>query len=273
MTAPAHRKYVLGDEDAELIRLGFQHRAWSKITSALWERAGMSRGMRVLDVGAGPGFATVDLAYIVGAEGRVTAIDESQRMLDHAQARAEAERLHNVATLRADAQTLDLPEGSADAAFSRWMLCFIPDPEAVVARVSSALRSGGAFAVQDYFNYASLSLAPRGPALERVVQAVKESWTSHGGDLDVAGKIPGWMRKHGLDVREITPHLRVARPGDLLWQWPGTFFGIFVPKLVEQGLLSKREREAFDQEWAERSADPDSFFCTPPVFDIVGVKR
>lgn len=273
MTAPAHRKYVLGDEDAELHRLGFQHRLWVEITAALWRRAGILRGMHVLDVGAGPGFATIDLAYLVGPEGSVTAIDESERMLAHTRARAEAERFPNVTTIQADAQALDLPPESADAAFSRWVLCFVPDPEAVIAGVARALRPGGVFAVQDYFNYESLTLAPRGPALERVVKAVAESWRSHGGDLDVAGKIPGMMRRQGIEVRDITPHGRVARPGTLLWQWPETFFGIFVPKLVEQGFLTRQEQEAFELEWAQRSVDPDSFFWTPPVYDIIGVKR
>src|SRR5262245_50101060 len=73
------KPYVLGTHDAELDRLGLQHRIWSEHAFALWERAGIRPGQRVLDVGCGPGYATVDLARLLGPASRIVAIDESQR--------------------------------------------------------------------------------------------------------------------------------------------------------------------------------------------------
>src|SRR5262247_3920166 len=49
------REYVLGTDDGELQRLGFQLRVWSAPAFALWERAGVHVGASVLDVGCGPG--------------------------------------------------------------------------------------------------------------------------------------------------------------------------------------------------------------------------
>src|SRR6266581_9426461 len=59
------RDYVLGTHDEELARLGLQHRVWLPVVLDCWHRAGVTVGKRVLDVGAGPGYATVDLAEIV----------------------------------------------------------------------------------------------------------------------------------------------------------------------------------------------------------------
>jgi len=53
-------EYVLGTHDAEIERLGVQHRLWRHRTLDCWRRAGIKRGAAVLDVGAGPGFASID---------------------------------------------------------------------------------------------------------------------------------------------------------------------------------------------------------------------
>lgn len=273
MSANDAREYVLGTHDAELVRLGLQHQLWRAYTSALWERAGFQPGQTLVDVGCGPGYATFDLAQLVGDAGRVVAVDESQRFLDYLQGQCQARGVPNVETHQCDVQQLDLPAARADGAYARWVLCFVPRPEAVIAGVAKALRPGGVFAIQDYFGYASLTLAPRSPIMTRVVEAVSESWIRHGGDLDVAGKLPGFLLQHGFTVREIRPVVRVARPGSPLWQWPTTFFTTFVPRLVEMGLLTPADQRAFETEWVARSQDPATFFVTPPVFEILAVRN
>ena len=59
--------YILGTHDDEVARLGVQHRAWLPITRAAWKSAGIREGQVVFDVGCGPGYASLDLAQIVGA--------------------------------------------------------------------------------------------------------------------------------------------------------------------------------------------------------------
>lgn len=272
MATDGDRDYVLGTSDDEVVRLGFQHRAWAREAYDLWERAGFAPGQTLLDVGCGPGFATIDLAHIVGPSGRVIAIDESQKYIDILSARPWAHERQIIQASRGDVQRLDLPPSSVQGAFARWVLCFVADPEAVVAGVARALVRGGAFAIQDYFNYRALALAPRSAIMERVVLAVEASWRGRGGDPDVAGRLPALCARHGLAVREVRPHLRVARPGSLLWHWPTLFFRTYVPSLVEMGLLTRDDQGAFEREWAERSRDASTFFCTPPVFDLIAVK-
>ena len=79
MSIEAERDYVLGTHDEELTRLGIQHRVWRSVVLDCWHRAGVTVGSRVLDVGAGPGFATVDLAEIVGPTGEVIAVERSAK--------------------------------------------------------------------------------------------------------------------------------------------------------------------------------------------------
>jgi SAM-dependent methyltransferase len=269
------RDYILGTHDAELERLGLQHRVWSEQAFALWERAGFRPGQAVLDVGCGPGYATIDMARLLGPTTRVLAIDESQRFLSFLNAQKQAQALDTIETRAGDVQHLDAcgvgPE-SIDVAYCRWVLCWVKDPAAVVAGVARALRPGGVFAVQDYFNYLSLTLAPRSEVFTKIVQGVGASQRASGGDPDLVGRLPRMFADNGLMVREIRPILRVARPGDLLWQWPTTFFRNYVPRMVAAGFLTEADRVAFDEDWERRTHDPASFFVTPPVFDVIGVK-
>ncbi|MDI9404172.1 MAG: class I SAM-dependent methyltransferase, partial [Limnohabitans sp.] len=82
MSHAADQEYVLGTHDAEVARLAFQHTIWTEEVQTAWRQAGIGRGSRVLDVGAGPGFAAVDLARIVGPTGQVIAVERSARFLD-----------------------------------------------------------------------------------------------------------------------------------------------------------------------------------------------
>src|SRR5215468_9120009 len=99
--------YVLGTHDEELQRLGVQHRAWRPMVLECWANAGIKTGSRVLDVGAGPGYATVDLAEIVGANGKVVAVERSTNFVNA----IRAQSLSNVDVHELDLITDDLPAG------------------------------------------------------------------------------------------------------------------------------------------------------------------
>jgi SAM-dependent methyltransferase len=264
--------YVLGTGDDEIVRLGFQHRVWGEQAFAIWERAGFAPGQTILDVGCGPGFGTLDLSRIVTGTGRVVAVDASPRYLDHLNGQLQAQSIENVETRLSDVTSLDLQPNSIDGAYARWVLCFVSNPGAVIEAVAKALRPGGVFAVQDYFNYQAIALAPRSEIFEHVIKAVVKRWRLTGGDPDLAGRLPGLFTQCGMGLRDIRGIARVARPGSALWNWPTTFFRNFLPTLVEAGLITAEEHRVFEAEWSRRSADPNTFFCTPSMYDVIAVK-
>ena len=270
MTAP-EREYVLGTNDAELARLGYQHQVWAAETAAAWERAGFRPGDRVLDVGCGPGYGTFDLAHLVGRTGRVLGVDVSERFIGHLEAERRRRGVEQVETRVEDLEALSVPPASVDGAFARWVLCFVRDPARVVGRVARALRPGGAFAVMDYCRYEAFTVAPEGAAIQRAVAAVSRSFRTHGGDPDVGQRLPALMRAAGLTVRSVRPIVRVARPGSALWEWPATFFANYLPSLVQSGELTEADRLAFAREWDERSRSPDAFLLSPPMVEVIGV--
>jgi ubiquinone/menaquinone biosynthesis C-methylase UbiE len=68
------RDYVLGTHDQEIARLGLQHRARREDAIEAWRIAGFGQGHTVLDAGCGPGYASMELAEVVGPAGRVIAV-------------------------------------------------------------------------------------------------------------------------------------------------------------------------------------------------------
>jgi SAM-dependent methyltransferase len=270
----ANSDYVLGTCNDESARLGLQHRLWSAATHQLWERAGVQPGQTVLDLGCGPGHATMDLAQIVGPTGRVLAIDESASFLKQLHDNAVARRFHHVERVLGDVQDLSTvlasEAGQVDVAYARWVFCFLSNPEAVIEGLKKALRPGGRAAIQDYFNYErSMTLAPRCEAFTKVIHAVAASWRARGGDTDVMGKLPGLFAKHGFTIEHLDVNQRIARPGTTLWHWPNSFWQTFVPKLVETGFITADDMAAFDAAWTKAGENPASFILLPPVFELI----
>lgn len=267
------QEYVLGTDEDELIRLGFQHQLWLSEAVRSWERARFRPGDRLLDVGCGPGYVSFELARLVGSRGHVVAVDMSQRFINHLHEQMRLRKVNNITAVVGDVGQLDISERSIDGAYARWVLCFVENPQTVVAAVARSLRPGKAFVVQDYFNYEAAVIAPKDEVFDRIFKVVAESFRMRRGNPDVGSDVPAMMERCGLEVRHVNSLSRIARPGSALWKWPETFFQNYLPTLVEMNLISQSEKLAFERLWEERSSDAGAFFCTPPMIEVIGVKR
>lgn len=110
------------------------------------ESAAISPGERVLDVGAGCGDTSLELARRVGPTGHVHAVDVSAVMLDRARERALREGLAHVTFQVADVQASGMEHAPFDAAISRFGVMFFQDPVIAFGRIRSALVPGGRLA-------------------------------------------------------------------------------------------------------------------------------
>src|SRR5512133_1831811 len=109
---PAEHESVLGTHEEELARLGLQHRVWRPVVLDCWQRAGITVGKRVLDLGAGPGYVAIDLAEIVGPTGEVVALERSQNFIRAIQKTCRARSLANVSVHELDLMKDELPKGA-----------------------------------------------------------------------------------------------------------------------------------------------------------------
>jgi ubiquinone/menaquinone biosynthesis C-methylase UbiE len=121
--------------------------AWlEQATVAMLAAAAIAPGDRVLDVAAGAGGQTLDVARRVGADGCVLATDISPRILALAADNLRAGGVRNVDTRVSDAQQLGLAGAGFDAAVCRLGLMFCERPGSALEGVAAALKPGGRFA-------------------------------------------------------------------------------------------------------------------------------
>src|SRR3954468_12365564 len=135
----ADRDYVLGTHEEELARLGLQHRVWRSVALDCWQRAGITVGKRVLDVGAGPGYAAIDLAEIVGPTGEVVALERSQNFVRAMETACRARSLANVKIHELDLMQDQLPKGDYNFAWCRWVVSFVNDPSLLIKKLRAII--------------------------------------------------------------------------------------------------------------------------------------
>lgn len=114
-------------------------------------RIGVEPGLRVLDVGCGPGRLTLPLARAVGDAGEVVGVDVQEEMLARMARRAAAAGLTNVRTIRAPAGEAGLEHDEFDLAVLAYVLGEIPQAlrRGALTEVAGSLRPGGRVAVAE----------------------------------------------------------------------------------------------------------------------------
>ena len=272
-TTRSETDYVLGTHDDEIARLGLQHRVWRPAVTECWQRVGITEGWRVIDVGAGPGYATADLAEIVGASGAVLAVERSAHFLEAARERCRSRELSNVDFREADLMATPLGELNFDAAWCRWVASFVSSPASLIANISGALRTGGLAIFHEYSDYDTFRVMPIKPALEGFTKEVMASWRASGGEPDVARVLPGLLCDAGFRITQIRPLVRTVSPHDYTWQWPASFIEINVARLQELGRVTPEWAADVLREFKEAEADPASWFTTPMFLEIVARKE
>ena len=108
-------------------------------------------GERVLEVGPGTGYYSLDVAEWIGPDGHLDLFDVQQEMLDHTMRRATRRGLSNLTATQGDARSLPYPDASFDAAFLVAVLGEIPEPQAAVAELARVVRPGGRLLVGELF--------------------------------------------------------------------------------------------------------------------------
>jgi SAM-dependent methyltransferase len=108
-------------------------------------------GERVLEIGPGTGYYSLDLAEWLGTDGRLEIFDIQQEMLDHTMRAASERELENVAARQGDARSLPYDDDSFDAVVLVTTLGEIPDPDAALGEIARVLAPGGRLVVGELF--------------------------------------------------------------------------------------------------------------------------
>lgn len=204
--------YVLGHTGAELQRLVTQARFYGDLTEDILHRAGLTRGMRVLDLGCGVGDVSFLAASLVGPTGAVVGVDRSPDAIVRARERAAAADLYNVEFLQAELTTLELAE-KFDAIIGRFVLLYLADPAATLRRLTRMVRPGGIVALQE-MDMSTARSVPEVPVYRACVQWIGETFRRGGVELDMGSRLFSIFRDAGLPQPELLLRARIEGSQD-----------------------------------------------------------
>jgi SAM-dependent methyltransferase len=131
----------------------YSQRFWVEAPHPLITRARLKEaldpkpGERILEVGPGTGYYTLDVAEWVKPDGEVDILDLQQEMLDHTLRRAGERGLANVTPTQSDARSMPYEDGTFDAAYLVTVLGEIPDQDSAIRELARVLKPGGRLVV------------------------------------------------------------------------------------------------------------------------------
>jgi SAM-dependent methyltransferase len=198
--------YVLGHADAEVRRLLLQARLYDGYTEHALRLAGLRPGMRVLDVGCGPGDVSFLASRLVGSTGTVLGVDAAADIIELARNRATERAVSSVRFEQAVIGDIALDE-PVDAVIGRLILMHVPDPVATLRQLAGLVRPGGFIAFCEFDMTAARSV-PDLPVWRAARDGITGTFTGLGLDPAFGATLPTLFRRAGLGA----PRLALGAP-------------------------------------------------------------
>jgi SAM-dependent methyltransferase len=189
------RDYVLGHGAAELARLDLQAASLAPATRLVLTTAGLTEGMRVLDLGTGTGEVAFLAAEMVGPSGEVVGVDRSGDALDYADRKRHDRAVANVRFTAGDLSR-DLPLGPFDAVIGRLVLPYLPDPIATIRAGLARLRSGGLYVAMEY-DIDAIRSVPSTPLASRLGSLIAATFDAVGTSQSMGPHLADRLRSAG----------------------------------------------------------------------------
>lgn len=207
MSSHSH-DYVLGHSDQELARLNRQANLIDPPTRQFFREAGVSTGMRVLDVGSGAGHTAFIAAELVGATGEVVGTDRSPDAIKRAQANADARKLRTVSFRHGDPTEMTF-EHPFDAVVGRYVLLYNLDQPSMLRRLARHLKPGGVVVFQEPTMHFAQSLPPV-DLYEHCRRWYMEGMRVGGAHIDTAYRLHSIFLAAGLPPPTMRMHVPIG---------------------------------------------------------------
>ncbi|OBB96242.1 methyltransferase domain-containing protein [Mycobacterium sp. 852002-30065_SCH5024008] len=204
--------YVLGHADVEVRRLILQGRLYNDYTEHALRLAGLRPGMRVLDIGCGPGDVSFVAARLVGPTGSVLGVDAAPAMVELARSRAAEQGLRTVQFTQAAVDAI-APDEPVDAVIGRLILMHLPDPAGSLRQLSSFVRPGGVVAFSENDITATRSI-PDLPLFGRVTAGIVRAFEAMGLSARFGTTLHSVFAEAGLGAPRLTQGTPIGTAAD-----------------------------------------------------------
>ncbi|MFR9751094.1 class I SAM-dependent methyltransferase [Nocardia sp. 004] len=215
----------------------------------------------LLDIGAGPGTITMDLAAMVT---RVTATEIGAAELALSRDLAAERGVTNIEFSVQDVHTLTFPDASFDVTHAHQVLQHVADPVAALREMKRVTRPGGIVAARDS-DYAGFVWWPALPGLDDWLRLYHTAARANGGEPDAGRRLLSWARSAGCtDITATSSTWCYSSPADRQW-WGGMWAERIVEsalarQLVDSGLATSADLRRIAEAWRSWADADDGWF-------------
>ncbi|MFI8089597.1 class I SAM-dependent methyltransferase [Streptomyces sp. NPDC086080] len=231
--------------------------------SAAYLIGSLRPGMRILDIGCGPGTITADLAALVPG-GHVTGLDREPGILERARAVAGERGLTNVDFAEGDVHALAFPDDTFHVVHAHQVLQHVGDPVRALREMRRVTAPGGRVAVRDS-DYAAMTWYPLSPGMDDWLDLYRRVARANGGEPDAGRRLKSWALAAGFtDVTATSDTWTFSTAEERSW-WSGlwadrTVASSYAERAVEGGHATGEQLRRVAEAWRAWGAREDGWF-------------
>jgi len=242
------------------------HRWRTAENSAAYLLPRLRPGASLLDVGAGPGTITIDLARLV-APGAVHGVDASDDVVAQAErARVDAGAV-NASFAVDDAYALASADDAWDVVHAHQVLQHLARPVDALREFRRVVRPDGVVAVRDV-DYEGVIWWPRIPALAEWLALYLAVHRGTSGEPAAGRRLKAWAREAGFATVDATASVWLFESADDRAWWGGLWAdravqSSFADNALRLGLADRAVLERISDGWREWAASEDGWLLMP----------
>jgi ubiquinone/menaquinone biosynthesis C-methylase UbiE len=235
------------------------------LNSAAYLLPHLTPGMKILDIGCGPGTITVDLANYV-PQGHITGLERVGDVLTQARALAKEKGVTNIDFVEGDANALDYPDGTFDVVVCHQVLQHVQDPVGILKEMKRVAKIGGFVAARES-DYGSFVWYPDVDGMEDWRSLYRKVAMANGGEPNAGRMLHAWARKAGFlvgDIKSSSSTWCYSTREEIAW-WSGlwaerTVTSAFAKTAIDGKIATNADLEKIAEVWGKWGEQEDAWF-------------
>lgn len=238
-------------------------------------------GMRLLDVGCGPGSITIGLARRVASPdglGQAIGIDRAEEVVAQARSLAEREGVGNVTFETGNIYDLQYDDDAFHVAHAHQILHHLADPVAALRELRRVVRPGGLVSLREA-DYRAMSWHPQSAELEQWLRVYDSISRANGAEPNAGRHLLSWALDAGFTAAELAPSASTwlfatpdrRRHFGLGWA-ERALHSSYAEQALDGGFAQQQDLEDIAAGWRTWAGDPAAVFIMPSMELIARVE-
>jgi ubiquinone/menaquinone biosynthesis C-methylase UbiE len=232
-------------------------------------------GMRLLDVGCGPGSITVGLARRV-APAETIGIDPSESVIETARSLIDGKTGSKLTFEVGNIYEPRFAPLSFDAVFAHQVLQHLRQPVEAIRQMRELLAPGGILGVREV-DWGSVTFYPENTGMRRFLDLYYALAQRNGGEPNAGRFMRRWFREAGFAEMRVSTSTTCYAAAGATEDWGNTYAdrtlqSNIADKALQYGLASRADLEEMAAAWRAWGRDTDAFFNLTST-EVVAWKR